>query len=500
MIGLLVIFALFLGFLVVAKYLRRNYGQVERCGVPLIKPTFLFGSGPWNLHQINFTELDMERDRLYGKVYGFYDMSTPWLSIADPAIVKKILVKNFDSFSSHQFTSSDQKHRTLEQANGQEWKDLRKGLSPTFSSGKIKGMLDLLDGGVTQMIDHLEMVTKVDTLVNVKDVFQKMALDVIARCAFGIDSNSFANPDNKMLGSGRSIFEEFIVRDSFTTGLTHVFNALGSVLENLIDLLPGDYKSLWQIGYQICLERESRGAGGQGDFVDRLIELRRRHAQGELPSLSSDQIIGQAIVFILAGFETTASTLSSLSYCLAKNPEVQEKLIQEVDQVVEASDGKIDQESIREMPYLEACIKETLRLLPPVFRTDRTCVKDWQEDGLFIPKGMNLSIPVYVIHHDPSLWPEPETFRPERFLKEEESSIKPCSWLPFGGGPRQCIGERFAMVEMKIAMTKLLSKFSISANETKTRMDLRRGDQFLLSYDQILVDIVPRTIDSEPEE
>ena len=80
-----------------------------------------------------------------------------------------------------------------------------------------------------------------------------------------------------------------------------------------------------------------------------------------------------------------------MSYCLAKNPEVQEKLIQEVDQVVEASDGKIDQESIREMPYLEACIKETLRLLPPVFRTDRTCVKDWQEDGLFIPKGLSTS-------------------------------------------------------------------------------------------------------------
>ena len=86
--------------------------------------------------------------------------------------------------------------------------------------------------------------------------------------------------------------------------------------------------------------------------------------------------------------------MSSLSYCLAKNPEVQEKLIQEVDQVVEASDGKINQESIREMPYLEACIKETLRLLPPVFRTDRTCVKDWQEDGLFIPKGLSTPSPL----------------------------------------------------------------------------------------------------------
>merc|ERR1719244_2023902 len=109
---------------------------------------------------------------------------------------------------------------------------------------------------------------------------------------------------------------------------------------------------------------------------------------------------------------------------------------------------------------------------------------------------MSISIPVFVIHHDPSIWPEPETFRPERFFKEE-SSIQACAWLPFGGGPRQCIGERFAMVEMKIAMTKLLSKFSIEANETET--DFRRGDPALLSYDQLLVDVVPRTSNTQPE-
>jgi len=314
---------------------------------------------------------------------------------------------------------------------------------------------------------------------------------VIARCAFGIDSNSFANPDNKMLASGRNIFEEFILGDSFSTGIWHVFNAFGSIVEKMVDILPTDYKSLWQIGNKICLERESRGTRGQGDFVDRLIELRKRHAEGELPSLSSEQIIGQAIVFILAGFETTASTLTSLSYCLAKNPDVLEKLVEEVDGVVEVSEGKIDQESIREMPYLEACIKETLRLLPPAIRTDRLCVKDWEEDGLFIPKGMSISIPVFAIHHDPSIWSEPETFRPERFSKEEEANIQPYSWLPFGGGPRQCIGERFAMVEMKIAMTKLLSKFKMEANE-KTKLELRKGDQFLLSYDQILVSVFSR--------
>merc|ERR1712038_1066459 len=104
------------------------------------------------------------------------------------------MVKSFDSFSAHADSVSDQNLRSLDLTNGQEWKDLRKGLSPTFTSSKIKGMLDLLDGGVNQMIDHLELVTKKDSLVNVKDVFQKMALDVIARCAFGIESNSFTNP------------------------------------------------------------------------------------------------------------------------------------------------------------------------------------------------------------------------------------------------------------------------------------------------------------------
>jgi len=495
MIGLLFLIFLLCVLLLVVRHLRRNYGQVERCrGVAVVlPPSLLFGSGPWNLHQITSSELDMERAQKHGRIFGFYDMSTPWISIADPNIVKKILVKNFDNFSSHQLTSADQKFRTLEQANGQEWKELRKGLSPTFSSGKIKGMLDLLDGGVNQMVAHLEEVTEKDSMVevNIKDVFQKMTLDVIARCAFGIDSNSFANPDNKMLASGRNIFEEFILRDSVSTGFWHMFNAFGEILQKLIPIYPTDYKSLWEIGHKICLERESRGTGGQGDLVDRLIELRARHAKGELPSLISEQIIGQAIIFIMAGFETTASTLSSLAYCLTKNPDVLEKLVDEVDKVVEASAGKIDQESIREMAYMEACIKETLRLLPPIFRTDRTCVKDWEEDGLFIPKGMNIRVPVFAIHHDHSIWPEPETFRPERFLKEEESSIQACSWLPFGGGPRQCIGERFAMVEMKIAMTKLLSKFRIEANE-RTKMELRKGDQFFLTYNQILVSIFPR--------
>ena len=156
---------------------------------------------------------------------------------------------------------------------------------------------------------------------------------------------------------------------------------------------------------------------GPGDFIDRLIELKKRHEagvwsiitnhhinlchhnlllilistdqplSGEFPALTTGQITGQSIVFLLAGFETTSNTLSSLTYHLAKNPDVQETLVEEVDDVLEAHGGRLDHESITDMPYLEACIKEALRIFPPVSRNDRMCTKDWQDEGLFIPKG-----------------------------------------------------------------------------------------------------------------
>lgn len=367
-------------------YLRRFYGELEKCGVPIVPRTFCFGSGPWKLNEVIVHEVDMDNFQRYGHVWGQYDMATPYLSIADPAILKKILVKNFDSFPAHQDFISDQKIRTLDSCNGQEWRELRKALSPTFTSGKIKGMLGLLDGGVDQMIDHLYEVTEQDTLVEVKDVFQKMALDVIARCAFGIDSNSFKNPENKMLVDGRQTFEEFLLSDSMSAIFWHLYSVGGPILGKLFDMVPPQYMSMWELGNRICLEREARGPGS-GDFVDRLVELKRRHEAGEFPALTSQQITGQSIVFILAGFETTSNTLSTLTYHLAKNPEVQEKLVAEVEEVMEAFDGKMNHETIADMPYMEAAIKEALRMVPPVSRNDRVCAKDWQEEGLFIPKG-----------------------------------------------------------------------------------------------------------------
>ena len=137
-----------------------------------------------------------------------------------------------------------------------------------------------------------------------------------------------------------------------------------------------------------------------------------------------------------------------------------ETLLGEVDTILAKHDGVVNHETIADMPYLEACIKvffeislmlfepsltqENLRLHGPVTRNDRLCIKDWVDisgelGGLEIKKGTYIRLPYYVIHHNPEFWPEPETFKPERFLKENAHNIKPFSWLPFGSGPRQCI-------------------------------------------------------------
>ena len=171
----------------------------------------------------------------------------------------------------------------------------------------------------------------------------------------------------------------------------------------------------------------------------------------------------------MAGFETTSNTLSTLCYNLARHPDILDTLIEEVDEVFDKFGGVVNHETISEMPYLDACIKgiegntrhrsqnitnfvclENLRLNGPIARTDRMCVKDWEDDqefpGLKIPKGTKIRLPLHAVHHNPEFWPQPELFKPERFLKENSHNIKPFSFLAFGFGPRVCIGERFISV------------------------------------------------------
>ena len=279
-------------------FLRRTYGILEKTGIPVMPPSLFLGSEPFLKHKINYIEFDRENRRKYGRVWASYDMCEPWVTVADPHLIKAITTKNFENFSAHWGVGTmESRFVTLDQAMGQEWKDLRRGLTPTFTSGKIKGMLALIGSSVDNMVEHLEDVTQDNPVVDVKNIFQCMALDVIAKCAFGIDSNSFKNPNNDVFVHGKKLFEDFTLNSLLSSVMMNLFQ-VHEKISMLIDMAPASMDVLWKITKSVQLQRQSAGAG-PGDFIDILNDLNRRVEQGEFPSLSSEQITGQVQTFVL---------------------------------------------------------------------------------------------------------------------------------------------------------------------------------------------------------
>uniref|UniRef100_A0A8C0AK17 Thromboxane-A synthase n=1 Tax=Bos mutus grunniens TaxID=30521 RepID=A0A8C0AK17_BOSMU len=189
-------------------------------------------------------------------------------------------------------------------------------------------------------------------------------------------------------------------------------------------------------------------------------------------ALSDQELMAQSIIFIFAGYETTSSTLSFLLYILATHPDVQQKLQVEIDATF-PNKAPPTYDVLAQMEYLDMVVNETLRMFPIVIRLERLCKKDVEIHGVSIPKGTTVMVPISVLHKDPQLWPEPEEFRPERFSKKNKDSINPYVYLPFGTGPRNCIGMRFAIMNMKLAIVRVLQNFSFKpCKETQVSSSL----------------------------
>jgi cytochrome P450 family 9 len=189
--------------------------------------------------------------------------------------------------------------------------------------------------------------------------------------------------------------------------------------------------------------------------------------QNHAIEITDEVITAQALVFFIAGFTTASSLMSFMSYELAVNPEIQKTLQEEIDEVLTTTKGDISYEDILKMKYLDQVVSEALRKYPPGYVLNRICVKDYlikpkkDETPALIEKGCLVAIPVIALHYSPEFFPDPEKFDPDRFSDDHKSKIVPGSYMPFGMGPRNCIGSRFALLEIKVLTVSLLSKFDL---------------------------------------
>ncbi|KAK3089105.1 hypothetical protein FSP39_000857, partial [Pinctada imbricata] len=185
--------------------------------------------------------------------------------------------------------------------------------------------------------------------------------------------------------------------------------------------------------------------------------------------LTLDEVVANTFIFFIAGYDTTANTLSFFAYNLAMNPECQDKCIEEVDRVL--GEDKPNYDNVLKLQYLDNCLNETLRMYAPAAVTNRHVEEECNIGGYRVPKGAGINICIYAIHHDPEYWPEPYKFNPDRFSPGEKEKHHPYAFLPFGHGPRNCIGMRLAQLEAKAAMASVLQKYRfVRCTETEVNM------------------------------
>ncbi|GJQ84315.1 Cyp6a9 [Trypoxylus dichotomus] len=442
---------------------------------------------------------------------GFFFLMTPQYIPIDLKIIKTILSKDFHHFTDrgvYYNEKDDPLSAHLFTMEGNRWKALRSKLSPTFTTNKMKNMFPIMLDVAMEMKNALNE-RDANKAIEIKDILVRYTTDIIGTCAFGIQCNSFKNLETDFIEYGKKIFMESSVRKMINS-LTFVFPNLMRFFR--VCQLPSEVSDFFMKVVRDTVRHREHNQITRNDFLDLLIQIKNNGTldfdrqqtnetsmkdQGdhEKSPLTIEQIAGQAFVFFLAGFETSSSTLSSCFYELALHEDVQLKLREEIDGVLEKHGGELCYDAIAELKYMDMVLSETLRKYPSVPVLNRICTVDYKvpQTNLLLEKGTQVIIPIEGLHNDPRYYSDPEKFDPERFSEERKGTIPQFAYLPFGEGPRICIGMRFGMLTMKIALTLLLKNFRFKLNpRTKVPLEFDKGKFLKTVLDGIWLDVLDR--------
>ncbi|XP_003798919.1 cytochrome P450 3A4-like isoform X1 [Otolemur garnettii] len=466
-------------------YGTHSHGLFKKLGIPGPTPLPFFGTF-LNYHR-GVWDSDLECYKKYGKMWGLYDGQQPVLAITDPEMIKTVLVKECHSVFTNRrsFGPLGLMKSAISLSVDDEWKRIRTLLSPTFSSGKLKEMFPIMSQYGDVLVRNLRQEANKGKTVNLKDIFGAYSMDVITSTSFGVNIDSLNNPQDPFVENIKKFLKFNFVTPFFLSIL--LFPFLIPVFEALnIFVFPKDVMDFFE--KSIKRIKESRLQDKQKHRVDLLQLMIDSQNSKETEShkvLSDVELVAQSIIFIFAGYETTSSALSFLMYELATHPDVQQKLQDEIDAAL-PSKTPATYDAMVQMEYLDMVVNETLRLFPIAGRLERVCKKDVEVNGVLIPKGVTVMIPTFALHRDPKHWTEPEEFRPERFSKKNKDSIDPYMYMPFGSGPRNCIGMRFALMNMKIALIRILKNFSFKPCK-ETQIPLKLSKKAILQPEKPIV-------------
>ena len=448
-------------------YLTRNKNCWKGKGIPSMSYHFPMGNAGLEFFKKPFHQTSAElyeTTKKAGGCVGMVDWVGPALSVTDPEIIKAVLVKDFETFPDRRVASFSAgigiMGKMMTSLHGQEWKDVRNISTPTFSTGKIRSTTGILVEQANILAEQLfKESSQADGEINMKEVIARYTMDTIASVAFGLNADSIRNPESPIAKKATDLrkpmsswkFLRFVILTNLPSFITKRYDTSKLIINNdAIEFFAN-------ISRRTIKEREEHPEQRRNDYLQLLLDSRKDDSQKR--KLTDDEIIAQCILFFFAGNDTTSNALTWAARLLAFYPAVQERVQAEIDDNLHSDNDNITFDMINSnMPLLDRVLAETLRMYP-LMQLTRASNRDWRIPGTdtVLPANSMVYMYPHSMQRDPDLYPNPDTFDPDRFLE----SPNPYAYLPFGQGPRNCIGMRFAQLQAKVALVAVLRKYSL---------------------------------------
>ncbi|XP_069783712.1 cytochrome P450 4F3 isoform X3 [Narcine bancroftii] len=368
-------------------------------------------------------------------------------------------------------------------SQGERWARHRKLLTPAFHFDILKPYIKVFNQTVNTL--HVKWNQLLSEGAHSLEMFEHislMTLDSLLKCTFSSDSNCQLESSDYI----SAIYELSTLVLNREQCLWHHINLVYKLSSNYkrfnraCALVHAYSMDVVQRRREMLKDQElekwiKAKRGKVMDFLDILLLSKDENGNG----LSDEEIQSEADTFMFEGHDTTASGISWVLYNLARHPDYQSKCRKEIESLLAERDTvELEWDDLSLLPYTTMCVKESLRLHPPVTTVARCCTEDIRlPDARVIPKGNTCLISIYGTHHNPTFWPDPEVYDPSRFDPASLDKRSPYAFIPFSAGPRNCIGQNFAMSEMKVAVALTLYRFELSLDTSK---EVRRKPELIL--------------------
>lgn len=408
--------------------------------------------GPKGLPFVGNTR-DLARDRLgfltqtaheYGDVADMQFAGRRFVLLSHPDHIRHVLIENNQNYVKGSFFQDRIEFlgNGLLNSEGEEWRRQRHLIEPAFHPARIAGYAELMTSYTERLIDSWED----GEIRNIHTDMMRLTLEIVAKALFDVD---IRNDEGDIAQALSTVMEHFRLATSRLVNTPNWVPTHGN-----IQYLRAA-RALDRIVEEIIEER--RQNGDAGDVVSRLLQT--TNEQGE--TMSTEEIHDQVMTLILAGHETTAQALTFTWYLLSRHPRTEEQLLTELDTIL--GDRQPTLQDVDKLMFTEKVVRESMRLYPPIYGIVREPIKDDVIGGYQIEAGETVQMLQWIVHRDPRFYDEPQAFYPERWTKEFRKNLHPFAYFPFSGGPRRCIGDRFAMLEIRLVVATLLQSIHLAA-------------------------------------